>query len=131
MTELDNALYLYENHLGGLYTSDEKYDFDYLYCETCGDSDTYLGEFKTIKEFWDLVKDECFDIHYLFAYMVKVFELPDTLMYKDKAHKCVYECCNSTRYINNRMKELLGDDFEWNEELWGEINGNIITRRLS
>lgn len=122
MTELNSTLYLYESHLGGLYTSNEQYKYDYLYCDFCGDFDTYLGEFKTIKEFWNLVKNTIYDIHYLFTYAIRVFELPDILMYKDEHHRFACECCNSTQYINNRMTELLGEDFEWNEELWGEIN---------
>lgn len=38
-------MYVYESHLGGLYSSEEEYDFDTLYCEECGDSDLLIGEF--------------------------------------------------------------------------------------
>ena len=38
-------MYIYESHIGGYYASDEEYDYDELYCETCGDSDRLLGEF--------------------------------------------------------------------------------------
>ena len=51
--------YLYNSHLGGLYTSDEELDYDYLYCEQCGDSDTLIGSFSTIQDFWNLIKEEC------------------------------------------------------------------------
>lgn len=37
-------MYIYENHLGGYYTSDTMCDHEEMYCEQCGDSDTYLGE---------------------------------------------------------------------------------------
>jgi len=36
-------MYIYESHLGGFYESDELYYDDSLYCEQCGDSDTYVG----------------------------------------------------------------------------------------
>lgn len=32
-------VYIYSNHLGGLYVSDEDFDCDELFCETCGDCD--------------------------------------------------------------------------------------------
>lgn len=44
-------MYYYESHMGGIYTSVEYYDFDDLYCEECGDSDTFLGDYETFKEF--------------------------------------------------------------------------------
>lgn len=52
-------VYLYESHVGGLYINEECLNFENLYCEECGDSDNLLGSFETLKEFWDLVKDEC------------------------------------------------------------------------
>jgi hypothetical protein len=36
-------MYIYESHVGSLYASEELYDYDYLYCETCGDNDRCLG----------------------------------------------------------------------------------------
>ena len=35
--------YIYESHMGGLYTSEYLLPWDYLYCETCGDSDWEMG----------------------------------------------------------------------------------------
>ena len=43
-------MYIYENHMGGFYSSEEILDYDELYCETCGDSDTLLGWFDTKNE---------------------------------------------------------------------------------
>lgn len=44
-------MYYYISHMGsGLYSSDEYLSYDDLYCETCGDSDTYLGYFETEEE---------------------------------------------------------------------------------
>ena len=41
------SVYVYESHLGGLYTSDDYIPFDELYCEQCGDSDYEIGSFDT------------------------------------------------------------------------------------
>ena len=51
-------MYIYENHLGGLYTSDEYLDYDDLYCEQCGDSDWLIGRAMTRAEAWKLLKDD-------------------------------------------------------------------------
>ena len=43
-------MYFYESHLGGIYYSEEALDYEYLYCEQCGDSDNELGYFETSDE---------------------------------------------------------------------------------
>lgn len=50
-------MFIYENHLGGLYASDDRLDFDELYCEECGDSDWLIGEANTRAEAWELLKE--------------------------------------------------------------------------
>ena len=45
------SVYVYESHLGGLYTSDDYIPFDELYCEQCGDSDWEIGVFDTFEDF--------------------------------------------------------------------------------
>ena len=45
------SVYVYESHLGGLYTSDDYIPSDELYCEQCGDSDYEIGSFDTFEEF--------------------------------------------------------------------------------
>lgn len=45
------SVYVYENHLGGLYTSDDYIPYDELYCEQCSDSDYEIGSFDTFEEF--------------------------------------------------------------------------------
>ena len=45
------SVYVYESHMGGLYTSDDSIPFDELYCEQCGDSDWKIGAFDTFEEF--------------------------------------------------------------------------------
>ena len=49
MTKREVA-YLYLSHLGGFYSVGEKLDFDSRYCEECGDTDDYIGEYKTQAE---------------------------------------------------------------------------------
>ena len=45
-------MYFYENHLGGnIYTTNYEQDYDDLYCEECGDSDTFLGEYDSWEDF--------------------------------------------------------------------------------
>lgn len=51
-------MYIYEGHLGSLYTSDTYLDYEDLYCETCADSDWCIGYAATKEEAWELLKDE-------------------------------------------------------------------------
>ena len=51
-------MYIYESHMGGLYTSDEPLDYEDLYCEECGDSDSLLGYAETREDVWNLLKDD-------------------------------------------------------------------------
>lgn len=49
---------VYESHLGGVYFTEELLDFDDLYCDQCGDSDTHAGYAETWEEVLDLLTDE-------------------------------------------------------------------------
>ena len=49
-------MYIYESHMGGLYSSFESLDWDDLYCEQCGDSDWEIGNFETAEEAWEYLK---------------------------------------------------------------------------
>lgn len=51
-------MYIYEGHMGSLYTSDYLLDYQDLYCETCGDCDFLIGFADTKKGAWDLLKDD-------------------------------------------------------------------------
>ena len=51
-------MYLYESHMGGLYTSDKPLDYEDLYCEQCGDSDQLIGYAETREDVWNLLKDD-------------------------------------------------------------------------
>lgn len=51
-------MYIYQSHMGGLYTSDDVLDYEQTYCETCGDSDWLIGYAETREEAWELLKDD-------------------------------------------------------------------------
>jgi hypothetical protein len=51
-------LYIYANHLGGLYASNELKSYDDLLCETCGDCDTCLGIANNKEEALKLIGDD-------------------------------------------------------------------------
>ena len=51
-------MYIYESHMGGLYTSEEPLDYEDLYCEECGDSDQLIGYAETKEDAWNLFKDD-------------------------------------------------------------------------
>ena len=51
-------MYIYENHMGGVYASDELLDDGDLYCEQCGDWDFLIGWAETRDEAWELLKDD-------------------------------------------------------------------------
>ena len=51
-------MYIYEGHMGGLYTPDEALDCEDLYREECGDSDWLIGYAETREDAWNLLKDD-------------------------------------------------------------------------
>ena len=50
-------LHVYENHLGGYYTTYEIQTYEETHCETCGDNDWYLGAVETEDEARKLYED--------------------------------------------------------------------------
>lgn len=50
-------MYIYESHLGRFFWTEEMLTYDETYCETCGDSDSFLGCANNKEEAWDLLKD--------------------------------------------------------------------------
>ena len=40
-------MYIYQGHMGSLYTSDDALDYEDVYCEECGDSDWLIGYAET------------------------------------------------------------------------------------
>lgn len=52
-------MYFYESHLSGIiYTTDYEKDYDELYCDECGDSDWYIGEFDSWEDFISQIDQE-------------------------------------------------------------------------
>ena len=47
---------VYESHLGGIYFSEDVLDWDELYCDECGDSDSHLGHADTWEEVIPMLK---------------------------------------------------------------------------
>jgi len=66
-------MYIYESHLGGFFKSDEIIDSKYLYCDSCGDVDFYLGEANTKEELRNLFTDMMEEL-YLSEYLDSVVE---------------------------------------------------------
>jgi hypothetical protein len=75
--------YIYDSHLGGIYVSDSLMNHEELYCEQCGDSDQLLGTFETLKEFWNVIKDDCsidgsggYSLQHVFTIIFSEFDYP-------------------------------------------------------
>ncbi len=49
-------MYIYEDHMGGLYTSDRSLSYEERHCETCGDTDWLVGYAATRESAWNLLK---------------------------------------------------------------------------
>ena len=49
-------MFIYENHMGGVYSSDEI--IDDTYCEQCGDHDWLLGRANNKEEAWNLLRGD-------------------------------------------------------------------------
>lgn len=110
--KLDEPLYLYESHLGGLYTTTDLLGFDSLYCEQCGDSDFCLGSFSTLAEFWKLItypneNESLFDLQYIYPLAVRYFCLPYTVTYRDKNEERYGICSNSNEEIISNINKSI------------------------
>lgn len=50
-------MYIYESHMGALYTSEFELEYEELYCEQCGESDSLVGYAETREAAWKLLRD--------------------------------------------------------------------------
>jgi hypothetical protein len=65
-------MYIYEDHMGGLYVSHHMLSHEETYCEQCGDSDWLIGCAYTRQGAWDLLKTDSFfgyDYNYIKAFI--------------------------------------------------------------
>lgn len=69
-------MYIYEDHMGGLYTSDRELSYKERHCNQCGDTDWIVGYAATKEEAWELLKnvtdvDGCggFDYQYIMKFL--------------------------------------------------------------
>lgn len=76
------SVWIYEGHLGGLYTSDYPISQEDLYCEQCGDSDWEIGCFDTFADFLEYYGgniavdegDSGFDLDFVISSVMYSFE---------------------------------------------------------
>lgn len=109
--------YLYNGHMGSMYTSDDLLARESLYCEQCGDSDYLIGSFETIADFWNLIKDECdidgnggWALQYVYPIIVSEFDLTDEVKYENYYDKSYGVCCHSDDEILARINELIKEN---------------------
>lgn len=107
-------MYLYESHLGGLYTTEDIQSPDELYCETCADSDQELGEFETIHEFWDLISDKVsingsggMNLQYILPLVNHIFDYSFLVKYEDEYYRDTECCCNSEEDILYQINKAI------------------------
>lgn len=51
-------MFIYQGHMGSLFSSNDPIDFNDLYCETCGDFDWELGNVESQEELLQLLADD-------------------------------------------------------------------------
>lgn len=88
-------MYIYESHMGGLYSSEYSIPFDRLYCDTCGDCDRELGDVNTVEELVALLADDVawppqrggWDFDYFMTFLDEIF--PDAAVTKPMVRKLI------------------------------------------
>lgn len=68
-------MYIYENHMGGLYCSDSWISPDSLYCEICGDYDRYIGRANNKTEFFKLINKDEWNPGYIEEFVAEYFDI--------------------------------------------------------
>lgn len=68
-------MFVYSSHLGyGVFYSDRRLDYEETYCDECGDSDNFLGEFYTRKQLKRILKNNNFNEEYINNELDEQFE---------------------------------------------------------
>lgn len=106
--------YLYDSHIGGLFTSESELTVEERYCEQCFDCDMLIGTFNNVKEFWTLVKDNCsidgsggLSLQWLWPFMVQEFGLTVEVPYESYDDKCQGFCSLTDDEVLNNIKILV------------------------
>ena len=106
--------HLYEGHLGNLYSSDIKLELKDLYCSTCGDFDSYIGYYETLKDFWTMIKDKCsindsggYSLQYIFPFMCNEFDLDIDIPYSNYIDKESGFCNLTDNQIIQLIKSMI------------------------
>lgn len=120
--------YLYENHLGGIFVSDELIPYKDLYCEECGDSDWFIGTFESLEEFWDLVQYDCdvdgnggYSLQYIYPFMLLTFDGMESKARYDGKNSWVDEICSNT---DEEILKYIAEAIEEEETSKGKDTGN-------
>ena len=88
-------MYIYEGHLGTLYSYDHLLDYDDLYCEQCGDSDRELGYVESSADILALLADDIdwpsgyggWSLDYVLKFIAKCF--PDDEISEDQVSEII------------------------------------------
>lgn len=106
--------YLYDSHLGGVFTSDRELSIDERFCDQCFDCDTLIGTYTTVQEFWALIKPTCsidgsggLSLQWLWPFMVNEFKLPVEVTYNSYNDKCQGFCNLSEAEIINSIENVI------------------------
>ena len=69
-------IYIYEEYMGDLYTSNELLDYDVLYWKQHGESDSLIGYAETKEEAWNLLKNNTdgWDYDYIWNFINENFD---------------------------------------------------------
>jgi hypothetical protein len=71
-------MYIYQNHLSGeLYSSKDIIDYDDLYCETCGDSDSLVAKASCTQDLLEQMADDIaggYDLNYILQFASDTFD---------------------------------------------------------
>lgn len=111
--------YLYESHMGGLFSVDDMLSPEECYCEQCGDSDWLIGKYETLNDLWNLIKDECdindsggYALASVYPVIVREFDLPYEVIYEDEYWKDFGFCSNSEKEILRNIEEAIRKENE-------------------
>ena len=106
--------YMYESHTGGIYFDSECLPYEKLFCETCFDCDHLIGKVESLKDCWELIKDNCsidgsggWSLQYIYPVLVSEFLLNEEVPYEDYNMKSQGFCSLSDKDIINRIEKFI------------------------